>query len=99
MGLMQGFFFELCNIFNSYAPDASAVVKSKSRKEYIFERFYESLVQSYQSERSVKFYADQLCLTPKHLSGVVNEGTLEFFEHEHTGDSRPFKLCQPVVLR
>ena len=71
MGLMQGFFFELCNIFNSY--DASAVVKSKSRKEYIFERFYESLVQSYQSERSVKFYADQLCLTPKHLSGVVKE--------------------------
>ena len=70
MGLMQGFFFELCNIFNSYAPDASAVVKSKSRKEYIFERFYESLVQS---ERSVKFYADQLCLTPKHLSGVVKE--------------------------
>lgn len=70
---MQGFFFELCNIFNSYAPDASAVVKSKSRKEYIFERFYESLVQSYQSERSVKFYADQLCLTPKHLSGVVKE--------------------------
>lgn len=55
MGLMQGFFFELCNIFNSYAPDSSAVVKSKSRKEYIFERFYESLIQSYQSERSVKF--------------------------------------------
>ena len=73
MGLMQGFFFELCNIFNSYAPDSSAVVKSKSRKEYIFERFYESLIQSYQSERSVKFYADQLCLTPKHLSGVVKE--------------------------
>ena len=58
------------SFFNSYAPDASAVVKSKSRKEYIFERFYESLVQSYQSERSVKFYADQLCLTPKHLSGI-----------------------------
>lgn len=73
MGLMQGFFFELYNIFNSYAPDSSAVVKSKSRKEYIFERFYESLIQSYQSERSVKFYADQLCLTPKHLSGVVKE--------------------------
>ena len=84
----------------------------------IFERFYESLVQSYQSERSVKFYADQLCLTPKHLSGVVKEvsgktvgewidelvileakALLNFFEHEHTGDSRPFKLCQPVVLR
>ena len=43
------------------------------RQEYIFERFYESLIESYQSERSVKFYADQLCLTPKHLSGVVKE--------------------------
>ena len=39
MGLMQGFFFELCNIFNSHAPTAAATVKNKSRKEYIFERF------------------------------------------------------------
>ena len=73
LGLMQGFFFELCNIFNNHAPAVTASVKSKSRKEYIFERFYETLVESYQSERSVKFYADQLCLTPKHLSGVVKE--------------------------
>ena len=60
MGLMQGFFFELCNIFNNHAPVATASPKTKTRKEYIFERFYESLVESYQSERSVKFYADQL---------------------------------------
>ncbi|WP_175629601.1 helix-turn-helix domain-containing protein [Bacteroides acidifaciens] len=73
LGLMQGFFFELCNIFNNHAPAAAASPKAKSRKEYIFERFYESLVESYQSERSVQFYADQLCLTPKHLSGVVKE--------------------------
>lgn len=73
MGLMQGFFFELCNIFNNHAPSGDTAVKNKSRKEYIFERFYEALVESYQSERSVKFYADQLCLTPKHLSGVVKE--------------------------
>ena len=70
MGLMQGFFFELCPRLTC---TASNIMKNKSRKEYIFERFYESLVESYQSERSVKFYADQLCLTPKHLSGVVKE--------------------------
>ena len=46
-------------------------MKNKSRKEYIFERFYESLVESYQSERSVKYYADQLCLTPKLPVPVV----------------------------
>lgn len=73
MGLMQGFFFELCNIFHSHAPTASSALKNKSRKEYIFEHFYETLIESYQSERSVRFYADQLCLTPKHLSGVVKE--------------------------
>lgn len=72
-GLMQGFFFELCSIFKSHEPSDAATVKNKSRKEYIFERFYESLVEFYQSERSVKFYADRLCLTPKHLSGVVKE--------------------------
>lgn len=73
LGLMQGFFFELCGIFNNHAPIVSSSIKSLSRKEYIFERFYQSLLQSYQSERSVKFYADQLCLTPKHLSGVIKE--------------------------
>lgn len=73
MGLMQGFFFELYNILNNHVPANTVTVKNKSRKEYIFERFYEFLVESYQSERSVKFYADQLCLTPKHLSGVVKE--------------------------
>ncbi len=73
MGLMQGFFFELYNILNNHVPANTVTVKNKSRKEYIFERFYEFLVESYQSERSVKFYADQLCLTSKHLSGVVKE--------------------------
>ncbi|GAE16276.1 HTH-type transcriptional activator RhaS [Bacteroides pyogenes] len=70
-GLMQSFFFELYSIFHDHTPVVSRSPKNKSRKEYIFERFYESLVHFYQSERSVKFYADQLCLTPKHLSGVV----------------------------
>lgn len=96
MGLMQGFFFELCNIFTNHAPANATTMKNKSRKEYIFERFYESLVESYQSERSVKFYADQLCLTPKHLSGVVKEVSVEFHA--------PFRLellygCPELLFR
>lgn len=72
-GLMQGFFFELCNIFYHHTPGSDGAVKNKSRKEYIFEQFYEVLIESYQSERSVKFYADQLCMTPKHLSNIVKD--------------------------
>ena len=73
MGLMQGFFFELCGMLDKVKPDLMSLPKYKSRKEHIFERFYESLIESYQAERSVRFYADRLCLTPKHLSGVVKE--------------------------
>lgn len=73
LGLMQGFFFELCSVFSNHAPHVSTSIKAQTRKEYIFERFYESLLQSYQSERSVNFYADQLCLSPKHLSSVIKE--------------------------
>lgn len=73
LGLMQSFFYELCNIFRLHAPIVSPGSITKSRKEFLFEEFYHLLSQSYQSERKVKFYADQLCLTPKHLSGVVKE--------------------------
>lgn len=73
MGLVQGFFFELCSMLHKVEPDVTAPAKTKSRKEFLFERFYETLIESYQAERSVRFYADRLCLTPKHLSGVVKE--------------------------
>lgn len=74
LGLMHSFFYELCNIFRTHAPSiSSTAVQYKSRKDFIFEHFYQMLSKSYQSERSVKFYAEQLCLTPKHLSGVVKE--------------------------
>lgn len=72
LGLMQSLFYELCNIFSLHTP-LIASSTTKSRKEFLFEEFYHLLSKSYQSERKVKFYADQLCLTPKHLSGVVKE--------------------------
>ena len=42
-----------------------------SRKRQIFDRFIEELRQHYASERSIGFYAEQVCLTPKYLSQVV----------------------------
>lgn len=38
--------------------------------EYLY-RFIQLLMQNYKNDRSVSFYADQLCLTPKYLSWVV----------------------------
>lgn len=73
LGLLQSLFYELCHIVHLQIPSETMVLSVKSRKEEIFELFFRLLNTSYQSERSVKFYADKLCLTPKYLSGVVKE--------------------------
>lgn len=49
--------------------------KPLTRSGNITERFYELVKQSYKTERSVAFYADQLCITPKYLSQSVREAT------------------------
>lgn len=72
-GLMQAFSFELYRILTEHVAASAITAKNKTRKDHIFECFYETLVESYQQERSVKYYADRLCLTPKHLSGVIKD--------------------------
>jgi YesN/AraC family two-component response regulator len=42
-----------------------------SRQREIFDRFMEAVKKHYTRERSIKFYADLLCITPKYLSQVV----------------------------
>ena len=39
----------------------------------IYDKFIKSIELHYRKEHSVKFYADQLCLTPKYLSSVIYE--------------------------
>lgn len=42
-----------------------------SRQEEIFTKFLSVVEENYKVDRSIKFYADRLCLTPKYLSSVV----------------------------
>lgn len=44
---------------------------SHTRQEEIFERFINEVEGHYRKERSIKFYADLLCITPKYLSSVI----------------------------
>ncbi len=43
----------------------------RSRNEEIFFNFFTLLEHNFREQRSVQFYADKLCITPKHLSTVV----------------------------
>jgi AraC-like DNA-binding protein len=42
-----------------------------SHQDAIFQTFLKYVEKHYKSERSVKFYADKLCFTPKYLSSVI----------------------------
>ena len=44
---------------------------SNTRQEEIFQRFIGEVEKHYRKERSVKFYADLLCISPKYLSTVI----------------------------
>lgn len=67
--IIRALIFEMYSIFESHLPQK----RYKSRKEELFESFLMSVSTNFVKERSVMFYADQLFLTPKHLSRVVKE--------------------------
>lgn len=49
--------------------------KSLTRKDEIFRHFLKLLTEYYNKDRSVAFYADKICVNPKHLSNVIKELT------------------------
>jgi AraC-like DNA-binding protein len=53
--------------------DMSLYNKCTNRQDNIYAAFLDAIAKHYKTERSVRFYADKLCITPKHLSQVVKE--------------------------
>lgn len=45
--------------------------KNETRTEQIFNRFMKLLEAYHTKERSLQFYADKMCLTPKYVSGAI----------------------------
>ncbi|MDE6696616.1 MAG: AraC family transcriptional regulator [Muribaculaceae bacterium] len=65
----------LCEIIEKHYVSKDGVVRPQSRKEEILSKFIIEVLQNFRKERSVSFYADRLCVTPKHLSAVAKEIT------------------------
>ena len=49
--------------------------KKSTHYEKLVEKFMHLVQTHYKQERSLEFYASQLCLTPKHLAKVIKETT------------------------
>ncbi len=68
--LVRAFLFEMNHILHVRAVIHN---KTKSRKEIQFETFMQNIAKHSRENRSVMFYADLMCLSPKHLSRVIRE--------------------------
>jgi len=49
--------------------------EKKSKNEMLVEQFLKHLESNYKKQRSMEFYANKLCLTPKYLSKLVKESS------------------------
>ena len=72
LSLLHALFFDIAHIFDQHQPVRP---KPQTRKDELFELFICTVGEHYKQQRSVAFYADKLCLTPKHLSNVIKELT------------------------
>jgi len=68
--LLASFLTELCNL---YKESEEGQTKITSRKEELYQKFGKLLVDNIQMERTVQFYADKMCLSPKYLSQLIKK--------------------------
>jgi len=65
----------LMEVSNSYATLPADTPRAVSRQELLTDDFFRLMLENYMKERSVAFYADKMCLTPKYLSMTVKKIT------------------------
>lgn len=71
---LMNYFFQAMLGYMAYEenlrPEES---RDSSRDVQYFRRFMRELKENFRTERSVGFYADRICVTPKYLSAVVRQ--------------------------
>ncbi len=68
--MLQAVLFEMLDVHYSKADDS---MLHRSRKEEIMARFILAVSENFRQHREVAWYAEQLCITPKHLSNISKE--------------------------
>ncbi|MDR2010473.1 MAG: AraC family transcriptional regulator [Bacteroidales bacterium] len=72
-GLLFSMITEILSVYKSDEKNEEHHISS--RQEEIVDRFFKLLLKYYDRDRSVAFYADKLCITPKYLSFTVKQAT------------------------
>ena len=68
--LLLAMFYDMSNVIWRVEQMRATI---QSRSDDIFSRFIRLLEANFRTERRVKWYAEELCITPKHLYEVVKQ--------------------------
>lgn len=82
-GLSIALSYTFASLLNKYqATHTRESDKDETRAEQLFNKFMKLLEAYHTKERSLQFYADKMCLTPKYVSGAIKsysgKGALEW---------------------
>lgn len=82
-GYLHALFFHIYDYYQLLANQLNEKKSTKmSRQQELFNRFMEILQRDFRKEHNIKYYADQLCVTPRYLSRIINEVS-GLFASEH----------------
>lgn len=88
-GLLKAFLLSIMALMREHQFEVMDIDRTATRgSRVLFERFMDALSHYHQQERTVQFYADKLCVTPKYLSMVVKE---------YSGKSPSDWICEYVI--
>lgn len=72
--LFQAFLLSVLSLMRQQQIHELDIDQSANRgSRLLYQRFMDLLAQHHQQERTVQFYADKLCVTPKYLSMAIKE--------------------------
>lgn len=74
-GLATALVHAFCDMLPAGSVAAGTAEGVEGRRRVLFERFMALLERYHVTERSLGFYAGQLCITPKYLSSAVKEAS------------------------
>ncbi len=71
--LCEIWFLKLRSESSTFGQELEELNRPMNRKEQIFHDFLALLEKYFRRERSISFYASQMCLTPKYMSSIIRE--------------------------
>lgn len=73
LGYIQVFTYNSCKYLLMNESEKEKQTGKSNRQQALYTQFLQEVQKSYTKERSVSYYADALCVTPKYLSQVVHK--------------------------